>query len=698
SGTRTWNRVTSSICDQREERLALYRLLASTEMKALVTLLLPGWLGLAWCCNPQSGAANIARSGEATQSSTLIYYDISTVASNAIDGGKDQNWWHGSCTATDNEWESWWRLDLKQKHKVNMVVVYGRSDGYLERMKGLELRVGDSPNNHNPVCGTITNYKNATTTFCCNGMDGRYISAVIPGRSEYLTLCDVEVYACTVDGEAVSSPAECAPGTDGQHILLCEDPLLLAPPHGRRDEEEDPEERKDILAVIVVVYPPVHPPWIYSKSLLTICSSTEKESMMLFTNPQAVNERVTDIAWFLMGSQWLRNKNVEASEQQHLRSKGRVTLYRLLASIEAWRRSSPRSSSGGGLALAAQGTSFATPAALRQAGATSAARLKTDSQARSRMMKALVTLLLLGWLGLAGCCSPEPGAANIARSGEATQSSTYIYTNKSTVASNAIDGGTDQNWFHGSCTHTNNDMAPWWRLDLKQKYKVNIVVVYGRSDCCWYRMKGLELRVGDSPNNDNPVCGTITNSNITTTTFCCDGMEGRYISAVIPGRSELLHLCEVEVYGEPNIARSGVATQSSYYISTISSVASNAIDGGTDQNWWNGFCTTTDDEWESWWRLDLQQKYKVNMVVVYGRSDCCKERMNGLEVRVGDSPNNHNPVCGTITDSNNITTAFYCNGMEGRYISAVIPARSEYLTLCEVEVYGELAPEEYDVC
>ncbi|XP_018430890.1 PREDICTED: fucolectin-like [Nanorana parkeri] len=204
------------------------------------------------------------------------------------------------------------------------------------------------------------------------------------------------------------------------------------------------------------------------------------------------------------GEKRLRNKNLEPSEQQHLRSKGRVT--GTLQAVGIYR-------------------------------------------VPSRMMKALETLLLLGWLGLVGCCSPEPGAVNIARSGEASQSSTITRTVNCNV-SNAIDGGKDQNWGHGSCSHTDNDMAPWWRLDLKQKYKVNMVVFYGRSDGYLYRMNGLEVRVGDSPNNDNPVCGTITNSNNATTTFCCNGMAGRYISAVIPGRSEYLTLCEVEVYGE----------------------------------------------------------------------------------------------------------------------------------------------------
>lgn len=33
----------------------------------------------------------------------------------------------------------------------------------------------------------------ASKTFACNGMEGRYVNVVIPGRRKYLTLCEVEV-------------------------------------------------------------------------------------------------------------------------------------------------------------------------------------------------------------------------------------------------------------------------------------------------------------------------------------------------------------------------------------------------------------------------------------------------------------------------------------------------------------------------
>ncbi|XP_077349865.1 fucolectin-like [Lithobates pipiens] len=165
-------------------------------------------------------------------------------------------------------------------------------------------------------------------------------------------------------------------------------------------------------------------------------------------------------------------------------------------------------------------------------------------------MKTLVALLFLGSLGLAWCCSRPPGATNIARSGEASQSSDYPIQPIG-YAKKAIDGVTDTNWFNGFCTHTNADPSPWWKVDLKQKYKVNVVVVTGRTDGSMDRMMGAEVRIGNSPDNNNPVCGKVTQVSDATTIFCCNGMEGQYVSVVIPGRNEFLHLCEVEVYSDP---------------------------------------------------------------------------------------------------------------------------------------------------
>uniref|UniRef100_A0A3B3UD12 Fucolectin tachylectin-4 pentraxin-1 domain-containing protein n=1 Tax=Poecilia latipinna TaxID=48699 RepID=A0A3B3UD12_9TELE len=76
-----------------------------------------------------------------------------------------------------------------------------------------------------------------------------------------------------------------------------------------------------------------------------------------------------------------------------------------------------------------------------------------------------------------------------------------------------------------------------------------------------------------------------------------------------------------------------------------------------------------------WWRVDLLDSYVITQIIVTNRGDCCEERINGAEIRIGNS----NQTSQTI----NIT-----GGMEGLYVTVVIPGSKKILTLCEVEVYG----------
>ncbi|XP_075703748.1 fucolectin-like [Rhinoderma darwinii] len=161
----------------------------------------------------------------------------------------------------------------------------------------------------------------------------------------------------------------------------------------------------------------------------------------------------------------------------------------------------------------------------------------------------LSSVFLIGSLALELGCSLEPGATNIARNGEASQESDYQYQPMG-YAKNAIDGVTNANYQNGSCTHTNSVKDAWWRVDLKQIYKILTVVLTNRQDCCAERLMGAEVRIGNSPDNNNPVCATVTSVVNTTMSFWCDGMEGQYVSVVIANRKDYLTLCEVEVYGD----------------------------------------------------------------------------------------------------------------------------------------------------
>uniref|UniRef100_A0A3B4FKP1 Zgc:171424 n=1 Tax=Pundamilia nyererei TaxID=303518 RepID=A0A3B4FKP1_9CICH len=81
---------------------------------------------------------------------------------------------------------------------------------------------------------------------------------------------------------------------------------------------------------------------------------------------------------------------------------------------------------------------------------------------------------------------------NVARLGQVAQSSTY----GNAKPENAIDGNRASNFNQGSCACTNNNLNPWWRLDLLKTYKINTVTITNRQDCCPERINGAEIRIG----------------------------------------------------------------------------------------------------------------------------------------------------------------------------------------------------------
>lgn len=84
--------------------------------------------------------------------------------------------------------------------------------------------------------------------------------------------------------------------------------------------------------------------------------------------------------------------------------------------------------------------------------------------------------------------------SNIAKRGIATQSSQF----KNASPEKAINGNPDSNWQHGSCSSTMNYMNPWWRLDLLKEHKINNVTVIIREDKNYERIRGAEIRIGNS--------------------------------------------------------------------------------------------------------------------------------------------------------------------------------------------------------
>ncbi|XP_057690742.1 fucolectin-like [Corythoichthys intestinalis] len=166
------------------------------------------------------------------------------------------------------------------------------------------------------------------------------------------------------------------------------------------------------------------------------------------------------------------------------------------------------------------------------------------------MFRMAILAMVITLLALTVEISSLKDKSNIAMGAKVWQSSWY----GNAGPQRAIDGNRASNWAQKSCACTKKDMKPWWRLDLQKTYKINTVTITNRRDCCPNRINGAELRIGDSLDdngNANPRCTVIVSIPAgATKTFQCNGMEGRYVNIVIPGRREYLTLCEVEVHGE----------------------------------------------------------------------------------------------------------------------------------------------------
>uniref|UniRef100_A0AAZ1XKW8 Fucolectin tachylectin-4 pentraxin-1 domain-containing protein n=1 Tax=Oreochromis aureus TaxID=47969 RepID=A0AAZ1XKW8_OREAU len=286
------------------------------------------------------------------------------------------------------------------------------------------------------------------------------------------------------------------------------------------------------------------------------------------------------------------------------------------------------------------------------------------------------------------CCFSHRGhlLSNLALKKTAVQSSNGDNIG---FAFKAVDGNRDENYQKGSCTLTLSQSDPWWRVDLARVYTVGAVVITNSAGF-ENRLDGAEIWIGKSANFSDPDGETFY--------FPCSSIEGRYVTVFLPGSGKVLNLCEVEVYyaTESNTKEKkksiGEATQSS----TLSfATASKAIDGRRISFYSNGFCShTAEDETDPWWRVDLQRSFTITAVKVTNRGDCCAERLDGAEIRIGNSlenNGNNNPRCASISHIKaGKTYTFQCDGgsMEGRFVNVFLPGQKKTLTLCEVEVYA----------
>ncbi|KAL0189952.1 hypothetical protein M9458_017051, partial [Cirrhinus mrigala] len=65
--------------------------------------------------------------------------------------------------------------------------------------------------------------------------------------------------------------------------------------------------------------------------------------------------------------------------------------------------------------------------------------------------------------------------------------------------------------------------------------------------------------------------------------------------------------------------------------------AEKAVDGNRDSEYRKGSCTLTKTEFNPWWRVDLENVYSISKVAITNREDCCKERLRGAQICIGNN-------------------------------------------------------------
>ncbi|GFO25403.1 receptor-type tyrosine-protein phosphatase kappa-like [Plakobranchus ocellatus] len=143
-------------------------------------------------------------------------------------------------------------------------------------------------------------------------------------------------------------------------------------------------------------------------------------------------------------------------------------------------------------------------------------------------------------------------------------------------------------------------------------------------------------------------------------------------------------LCSIYISRGRNVALSRETTQSSSYLSWR---AFRGVDSDTNT------CTHTHNALKpAYWSLIFLQPTSVFGVRIYNRVDCCSNRLIGFTLRLIDKQ--HRSVY-EYTDTNKTASAVYSLPFKGvpsapvQFLNISKSLKSEYLTVCEVIVYGD---------
>ncbi|MFK7776235.1 MAG: discoidin domain-containing protein [Saprospiraceae bacterium] len=160
--------------------------------------------------------SNVALNKTANQSSTLNAGGITGSASKAVDGNTNGVFFtnpisNSTVSATQNETEPWWDVDLGESYSLEQINIYNRTDG-VDQTRNAYILISNSAFTSTDLA---TSRSQAAAEFFINGlvgspstinlnMDARYIRVQMEG-SGYLVLGEVEAIGC-ISSNLITNP------------------------------------------------------------------------------------------------------------------------------------------------------------------------------------------------------------------------------------------------------------------------------------------------------------------------------------------------------------------------------------------------------------------------------------------------------------------------------------------------------------
>ena len=112
-------------------------------------------------------------------------------------------------------------------------------------------------------------------------------------------------------------------------------------------------------------------------------------------------------------------------------------------------------------------------------------------------------------------------------------------------------------------------------------------------------------------------------------------VEGRFVRVSRNGQQIYLQVAELEVMSRgKNIARAGKATQST---TGYGGLPGYAIDGNRSGAWADKTISHTTQQADPWLEVDLKGEHVIESIGLWGRQDCCPERLSDFTVEVLDA-------------------------------------------------------------